>query len=215
MNQTLKKITDNKIIAILRRLNEKDIYKIVDALVEGDIQVIEITADTENILPIIENLKKKYATQLTIGVGTVLHPDRIASFIQAGASFILSPNVNEAVIQHTKKLGAISIPGAFTPSEIVCAYEYGADIVKVFPANRFGPSYIKDLQAPLPHIPLLPTGGIDETNIGQYLQMDCAGFGVSSGLHTNCMDPNSDQLKTITETAKKLVEQAQGVRRNA
>ena len=167
MNQTLKVLTENKIIAILRRLREEDIYPIVDALVKGNTRIIEITADTENIISVIKNLKKTYNTKLTIGVGTVLSPDLIESYTKAGASFILSPNVNASVIKRTKELGVISIPGAFTPSEIVDAHGYGADIVKLFPANRFGPSYLKDIQAPLPHIPLLPTGGIDETNIAQ------------------------------------------------
>ncbi|MGN7385381.1 bifunctional 4-hydroxy-2-oxoglutarate aldolase/2-dehydro-3-deoxy-phosphogluconate aldolase [Sporosarcina sp. SAFN-015] len=215
MQQTLTSIYEHKIIAILRRLHEEDIYPIVEALVKGNIRLIEITADTENILSIIENLKKKYGGLLTIGVGTVLHPDQIASYIQAGASFILSPNLNESVIRRTKEVGAVSIPGALTPSEIVNAYDYGADIVKLFPANRFGPAYIKDLQGPLPHIPLLPTGGIDETTIEQYLKMDCAGFGVSSGLHTNCTNPDTVHLQTITDTAQKLVRQVQGVKRNA
>lgn len=214
MNQIIKNITENKILAILRRLNEEDIYPIVDALVKGKIQVIEITADTDNIIEIIQNLKKTYPTQLTIGVGTVLIPDHIENFIQAGARFILSPNVNSSVIKRTKELGAVSIPGAFTPSEIVSAYDDGADIVKLFPANRFGPAYLKDIQAPLPHIPILPTGGIVETNIAQYLKLNCAGFGVSSGLHTNCTNPTDEQLTVITETAKKLVAQVEGARRN-
>lgn len=213
MNQTLKVLTENKIIAILRRLREEDIYPIVDALVKGNTRIVEITADTENIISVIKNLKETYNTKLTIGVGTVLSPDLIESYIKAGASFILSPNVNVSVIKRTKELGVISIPGAFTPSEIVEAHGYGADIVKLFPANRFGPSYLKDIQAPLPHIPLLPTGGIDETNIAQYLELDCAGFGISSGLKTSHVNPTAEQLNEITETAKRLTAQVEGARR--
>ena len=189
MEQTINNITEHKIVAILRRLREVDIYPIVEALVKGDIRLVEITADTENIVNIIKELKDKYGTRLTIGVGTVLAPNRITEFIEAGASFILSPNVNASVIKRTKELGAISIPGAFTPSEIVKAHEYGADIVKLFPANRFGPAYLNDIQAPLPHIPLLPTGGIDTKNIAEYAKMGCAGFGISSGLKTGCTNP--------------------------
>lgn len=205
MNQTVQTINEQKIIAILRRLDETDIYPTVDALTAGGIQVIEITADTENIIEVIRNLKKSYGDRLTIGVGTVLSPDLIRDFIGAGASFILSPNVNESVIRRTKELDAVSIPGAFTPSEIVTAHEYGADIVKLFPANRFGPSYLKDIQAPLPHIPLLPTGGIDVSNISQYLEMNCAGFGISSGLKTGHANPTEAQLQAITETARELM----------
>lgn len=215
MHPTVDNIYEHKIIAILRRLQEEDIYLIVDALVQGGIRIIEITADTDNVLTVIETLKKKYNATLTIGVGTVLQPDRIASFIEAGASFILSPNLNESVIKRTKELGSVSIPGALTPSEIISAYEYGADIVKLFPANRFGSAYLKDLQGPLPHIPILPTGGIDESTIGGYLEIGCAGFGVSSGLKTNCTNPDASRLQTITKTAERLVKQVQGVKPNA
>src|SRR5699024_8648066 len=100
----------------------------------------------------------------------------------AGAEFIFSPTVNPETIQLTNRYGAVSIPGAMTPTEILTAYEHGADVIKVFPANILGPRYLKDVHGPLPHIPLMPTGGIDVKNIKEYFQYGAAAAGIGSSL---------------------------------
>ncbi|GLC90358.1 bifunctional 4-hydroxy-2-oxoglutarate aldolase/2-dehydro-3-deoxy-phosphogluconate aldolase [Lysinibacillus piscis] len=205
MKHCLQHIIDNKIIAILRRPKKEDALLMVDALYQGGVSTIEITADTEDIISLIATIKAKYENAIVIGVGTVLNQERIVQYYEAGASFILSPNIQEEVIKEAKRLNMVAIPGALTPTEIVHAYNLGADIVKVFPINTLGASYIKDIQAPLPHIPLLPTGGITEDNMADYLKTGSAGFGISSGLKTNCVNCSTEQLQEITATAKKLV----------
>ncbi|MCD2423804.1 bifunctional 4-hydroxy-2-oxoglutarate aldolase/2-dehydro-3-deoxy-phosphogluconate aldolase [Niabella pedocola] len=202
-----QQITSSKLIAILRGADPSDVVRIAAALYEGGIRLLEITMNSEAPLQAIEQVAGKLGNDMVIGAGTVLDAAMAADAYSAGARFILSPVVDESVIVATKRLGAVSIPGAYTATEIYTAHRAGADIVKVFPANS--PSYIKELRAPLPHIPLLPTGGITPENIGAYLKTGAVGFGIGSALVDTRQPVTDVYLETLKENARKLIQAMQ------
>jgi 2-dehydro-3-deoxyphosphogluconate aldolase/(4S)-4-hydroxy-2-oxoglutarate aldolase len=200
---TLNDILKHKIIAILRGANPADVLKISEALYNGGIRILEITMNSTDPLRVIEELSTKFGDRMLIGAGTVLDTEMAKGAVKAGAKFILSPIVDVDVIRTAKDLGAIVIPGAHTPTEIVYAYKNGGDIIKVFPATS--PGYIKEVLAPLNHIPLLPTGGINLENIKQYQQAGAVGFGMGSALVKTKMQITDAYLAELTETAKRFV----------
>jgi 2-dehydro-3-deoxyphosphogluconate aldolase/(4S)-4-hydroxy-2-oxoglutarate aldolase len=201
---TLSKISAHKIIAILRGANPADVVKIAEALYAGGIRILEITMNSEQPLAVIEQLRDAMGDKMLIGAGTVLDIASAQNAIAAGASFILSPIVDPYVIRAAKNLGAVVIPGASTATEIVQAYKSGGDIIKVFPATS--PGYIKNILGPLPHIPLLPTGGVNLENIAAYQQAGAFGFGIGSSL-VNTNQPISDEyLQQLTEKSQKYIQ---------
>ncbi|WP_245562164.1 bifunctional 4-hydroxy-2-oxoglutarate aldolase/2-dehydro-3-deoxy-phosphogluconate aldolase [Niabella aurantiaca] len=207
MMTVYQQITSNKLVAILRGADPRDVVRIAAALYEGGIRLLEITMNSEAPLKAIEQVAHKLGDRLVIGAGTVLDAGMAADAVSAGARFILSPVVEATVISAARKLGAVSIPGAYTATEIYTAHRAGADIVKVFPATS--PAYIKDLRAPLPHIPLLPTGGITPENIGAYLKTGAVGFGIGSAL-VNTKEPvTGAYLETLKENARKFIQAIQ------
>ncbi|MBO9155357.1 bifunctional 4-hydroxy-2-oxoglutarate aldolase/2-dehydro-3-deoxy-phosphogluconate aldolase [Chitinophaga sp. GCM10012297] len=175
-----EQITTHKIIAILRGAPPSEVVQIATLLYHSGIRLLEITMNSESPLQAIEQVADQLGDEMIIGAGTVLDAATAADAASAGARFILSPIVKEPVIAAAKKLGVISIPGAYTATEIYNAFEMGADIIKVFPATS--PAYIKDIAGPLPQIPLLPTGGVTLDNIGAYLKAGAVGCGVGSAL---------------------------------
>lgn len=200
----LNKISHHKIIAILRGAHPLDVLKIAEALYNGGIRILEVTMNSAEPLNVIRSLSTRFSSDMLIGAGTVLSTEAVEQVVEAGASFVLSPIANEDIIKASKKLGVLSIPGAFTPTEIYNAYKNGADVVKVFPANS--PSYIKDISAPLPGIKLLPTGGITLDNIVNYKKAGAFGFGLGSSLVDTKREVNQTYLSEITNTAKKFVD---------
>ena len=178
----------NKIIAICRRMDVSDILKLAEALQKGGVLMMEVTFDQSNVnccrdtARAIEALNRGFGDSMRIGAGTVLTEEQVFAAKAAGAKYIISPNVNTAVIQTTKREGMTSIPGASTPSEIEVAYESGADFVKLFPAGFFGTGYFKDVRAPLSHIKLIATAGINETNLASFMEAGAIGAGISSYL---------------------------------
>lgn len=198
-------LNETGIIAIVRGVPTNSIYNVVDALKKGGIKLIEVTVDTDNACKIIEELRYKYDNDLFVGAGTVLDKDKAKDVINSGAQFILSPNVNIEVIETTKQYGVISIPGALTPSEISMAFQYGADIVKLFPANLLGTGYMKAIREPLPNIPLLPTGGINKNNVKEFIQAGAIGVGVGGSLVIRKVAFDKIDLLEIEENAKVFV----------
>jgi 2-dehydro-3-deoxyphosphogluconate aldolase / (4S)-4-hydroxy-2-oxoglutarate aldolase len=201
---TLSSIFEHKIVAIVRGANAQDVVKIASALKNGGIKLVEVTLNSPNALSGIEQISRQMGDEIIVGAGTVLDPETARAAILAGAKFILSPTVNFETIKMTKRYGAVSIPGAFTPTEILTAYENGGDIIKVFPA-RLGVDYIKDIRGPLSHIPLLPTGGVNLENIQELQKAGAVGFGIGSSLVNTKKEVTEDYLKELTEKAKTYV----------
>lgn len=199
----LDQILENKIVAIIRGANSADVLKIAEALYEGGVRILEITMNSSKPLGVIEELTDALGDRMIIGAGTVLDPETARSAIIAGAKFILSPIVNVETIKMSKTYGVVSIPGAHTATEIVYAYQNGGDIIKVFPATS--PAYIKDISGPLPHIPLLPTGGVNLENIGEFKKAGAVGFGIGSALVDTKKEVTEEYLLELTEKARQFV----------
>jgi 2-dehydro-3-deoxyphosphogluconate aldolase / (4S)-4-hydroxy-2-oxoglutarate aldolase len=201
---TLTRIFENKIISIVRGAKPEDTLKIAKALRDGGIRLIEITLNSPNALESIELISQELGEEMVVGAGTVLDPETARAALLAGSKFILSPTVNLETIKMTKRYGAVSIPGAFTPTEILTAYENGGDIIKVFPAS-VGPNYFKDIRGPLSHIPLLPTGGVTLDNIAEFQKAGVVGFGIGSSLVDAKQEVNERYLMELTQKAKSFV----------
>ncbi len=202
---TLSQILEGKIVAIIRGAKPDDVLKIVNALFEGGVGIIEITLNSPNALAVIKELAREVGDKILIGAGTVLDAETARAALLAGAKFIISPSLNVEIIKMTKSYGAVSIPGAFTPTEIVTAYTNGADIIKVFPAS-IGVQYFKDLRGPLPQIPLMPTGGINLENINEFQKTGAVAFGIGSALVDTKHEITKEYLQQLTLKAHKYVE---------
>jgi 2-dehydro-3-deoxyphosphogluconate aldolase/(4S)-4-hydroxy-2-oxoglutarate aldolase len=200
----LSQILENKIVAIIRGANRDDILKIVIALQLGGVKILEITLNSPGALSVIEQLANKMADKMIIGAGTVLDAATAKAAIEAGSKFIISPNVNIETIQITKHYRVVSIPGAYTPTEIVNAYTNGGDIIKIFPASSA--NYIKELRGPLSHIPMMPTGGINPENILEFKKAGAVAFGIGSALINTKQKITEEYLKQVTENAHKFVQ---------
>ncbi len=199
----LSQILQHKIVAILRGMPPKDIIPVANALYNGGIRLLEITLNSENALPVIKDLANEFAGRLLIGAGTVLNKDDAVKALHAGAAFLISPALDVAVIKAAKDGGVVSIPGAYTPTEILMAHNNGADIVKVFPCP--GAGYIKQVLAPLNHIRVMPTGGIDISNIKTFAGTGAVAFGIGSALVNSKVEVNDSYLKQLTIKAQQFI----------
>lgn len=201
---TLSHILEHKIVAIIRGANPDDVLKIARALYEGGIRTLEVTLNSPDALAVVKDLSVKMWKELLIGMGTVLDPAAAKDAILAGAKFIVSPSFHSETIQATKKLGAISIPGSYTPTEIVNAWNSGGDIIKIFPASA-NVNYIREIRAPLSHIPLMPTGGVTLENIGDFKKAGAVAFGIGTALVNTKEKITEEYLKQLTERAQQFV----------
>ena len=201
---TLSTILSNKIIAIIRGADPADVLKIAEALCEGGVRCLEITLNSTDALQVIEALATKMDGSITVGAGTVLNAKAVHDAVSAGAKFIISPMLDVEVIHKTKDLGAVSIPGAYTPTEIFSAFSNGGDLIKVFPSSA-GPSFIREVLAPFPYIPLMPTGGINLTNIGDFKNAGAVAFGMGKSLVDTRQKATPEYLQQITANAKKFI----------
>lgn len=201
----MKHFIENGIIAIIRGHQPEDIPAIIEALEEGGIHTVEITADTPKFAHVLEQVSHRFSERIWVGAGTVLDPETARIALLSGAKFILSPSLNVETITLTKRYGAISIPGAFTPTEILTAYEQGADAVKVYPSSVLGPAYIKAIRDPLPQVPLIPTGGVDLENMADYLRSGAIAVGIGGSLVTKTEKVDSSYLQELKQKASRYV----------
>ncbi len=191
-------------VAVIRMSDSEKLKKVSEAIHRGGVSALEITMTTPNALAVIENLSKSMGDDIIVGVGSVLDPETAISAINAGAQFVVSPVFKLDIIETVKKLGIPVIPGAFTPTEIQIAYENGADIVKVFPADIVGMSFFKSVLAPMPHLKLMPTGGVSLTNAGDWLKAGAYAVGVGTALlEKKAIEDNN--FAKLTENARLLV----------
>ena len=199
----LEKIKRDKVVAIFRDVSYEKLVRQVDLLLENGINIMEITLTSDNALNSIEGLKKRYGKDISLGAGTVIEVGDVLRVKDLGAEFIISPNVDVEIIQRTKELNLISIPGAFTPTEILTAYKKGADMIKIFPATALGLNYVKNLRGPFPSIPFMATGGIDEANANDYIDSGYEALGIGSAL-TSISTDNMNDFKRKIEVFKRL-----------
>ena len=209
----IQKVLDKKIIAIVRGVYGTDCVNLAKALYAGGVEMMEVTFDQSKpeafnrTSDTIAQLVQEIGDKMILGAGTVTSLETLELARQAGAQFVVSPNTNEAVIKATVANGMVSMPGAMTPTEILAAYECGADFVKVFPTAGLGASYIKAVCGPINHVRLLAVGGVSEKNVGEFLKAGCVGAGVGGNLVNKEWIKNGEFHK-ITALAQELMANA-------
>jgi 2-dehydro-3-deoxyphosphogluconate aldolase/(4S)-4-hydroxy-2-oxoglutarate aldolase len=201
---TLEGILRYRIVAILRGCTVERVPEIAAALADGGVRLLEITLNTPGALKAIRLVADILGDRLIVGAGTVLTAAEAESAVGVGARFILSPSFDPDIIRVTRQLGAVSVPGAFTATEILAAHRGGADIVKIFPAS-VGPSYIRDLRGPLPQVLLMPTGGLNLQNIREFKAAGAAAFGIGSALVPAGQETGAAALEALRHRASEYI----------
>lgn len=211
MNRTqgLQLIEKTRIIAIVRGATNEQIVPLADALLEGGVPVMEVTLNTAGALGMISKLQETHGDRMYIGAGTVLDLEDARNAVSAGASYLVTPNMEESVISYAAENGVPIFPGAMTPTEIVKAWKAGATAVKLFPSSGLGLPYIKELMGPLNHIPMIAVGGVNEENLPQFLQAGCYAVGIGGSL-VNLKEIAAGRYDWVTDKARKLAAAVQG-----
>lgn len=205
------KIAESGVTGILRGVSEEHIVDVAKAIHRAGVTAIEITADTRNCSEVISTVERELeGTDAVIGAGTVMDAATARNVIEAGAEFVLSPNVPPEVIRACNRYGVVSIPGVMTPTEAEHALTAGADILKMFPATTVGPEHIGALQGPLGDIPIMPTGGITPENVAAYFDHGALAVGAGSGLvnHDAIEDGDIDRVQQQAAEFVDAVERA-------
>jgi 2-dehydro-3-deoxyphosphogluconate aldolase/(4S)-4-hydroxy-2-oxoglutarate aldolase len=190
------------LIPVLRARNAAQAHAIVKAMIAGGVTVVEVTMTVPGAIEVLRGLKREYGSDLLLGSGTVTTAAQAEATIEAGAEFVVSPSFHAAVVAKTRELGKVSIPGSLTPTEVITAWDAGADYVKIFPCSAMGgASYLKSLLAPFPHIKLIPTGGVTLQTAESFLKAGARALGVGSDL-VNLAAVDAGNPEVITETAR-------------
>lgn len=190
------------LIPVLRARNAVQAHAVVNAMIAGGVTVVEVTMTVPGAIDVLRELKKEYGAKLLLGSGTVTTAAQAEATIEAGAEFVVSPSFHPAVIAATKAAKKLSIPGALTPTEVITAWNEGADYVKIFPCSALGgASYLKSLLAPFPHLKVIPTGGVTLQTAESFLRAGARALGVGSDMvNLGAIDAGTPSV--ITETAR-------------
>jgi 2-dehydro-3-deoxyphosphogluconate aldolase/(4S)-4-hydroxy-2-oxoglutarate aldolase len=181
-DQTLRRILDGGIVAVVRSESPDQLVEVVRALADGGVTAAEITLTVPDAIEVIRQVRDALGDAIVLGAGSVLDPETARAAILAGAEYIVGPGLNLDVIRLCRRYGKVVMPGALTPTEVITAWEAGADVVKIFPADLGGPAYLKALRAPLPQIRMMPTGGVDLSTAKTFLQAGACCLGVGGSL---------------------------------
>jgi 2-dehydro-3-deoxyphosphogluconate aldolase/(4S)-4-hydroxy-2-oxoglutarate aldolase len=192
------------VVAIIRMPDPAALRAVVDALAEGGVRALEVTMTVPRAIELIAEIAPTLPSDFLFGAGTVLDADTVRRAVGAGAQFIVSPVFRRDVISAAHEEGVPVMPGCFTPTEILDAWDMGADLVKVFPATSVGPGYLKDIRGPLPQVKLMPTGGVSLDNAGDWLRAGAVAVGVGSAL-VDTQAIAAKNFKVIADNAKRIV----------
>lgn len=204
----VERILHSGIVAIMRRTESALAVETAEALRQGGVDVVEVTLNTPGALDMLQALAKHFGDRLLVGPGTVMSAEDVQRALGAGARFIVSPHTDAAVIDAARGADAPALPGAFTPTEIVRAWQLGASVVKVFPVGSVGPRYLRDVLAPLTEIPLLPTGGVNLENAADFIRAGARGLGLGSDLVSPQAVAKRD-FASLTDRARRFVLEVQ------
>ncbi|MDM5340241.1 bifunctional 4-hydroxy-2-oxoglutarate aldolase/2-dehydro-3-deoxy-phosphogluconate aldolase [Fictibacillus enclensis] len=207
----LNKIADTGVLLIVRLDREEEALNVAEAAIEGGIKALEITMSVPNALGVIQKLSQKYKDVL-IGAGTILDSETANNALLAGAELLVSPQLNPEMIKLANRYQAITVSGAYTPSEFVDTLGAGADIIKLFPAEFVGPAYVKTVRAPIPQAAIIPTGGVTPENVGEWLSAGSVALGVGSYI-TKAARQDGDYSK-VTQAAKEFLQVVSEARAN-
>lgn len=211
-NQIISLLTDPGIIAVVRAKTAAQVLPIAEALLAGGVVAIEITMTTPKAIEAIRKARQTLGDRALVGVGTVLDAPTCRAALDAGAEFIVTPICRTELVSIAHSAGRAIMMGAYTPTEAQLAHEAGADFVKIFPADTLGAGYIRSLRSPLPHLRLVPTGGVDVENVADFLQAGCAALGVGSFLVSSRILETSD-WPALTQKAAQFVAAAHKARK--
>ena len=211
-DKALSRMRDLGVVPIVRVANSEDAFRAVEAVVAGGISVVEITMSVPNALRVMEQVVERYGEDVLLGAGTVLDTETCRAALLAGAEFIVTPSLNVKVIETSRRYGKACIPGALTPTEIVTAWQAGADVVKVFPCAPIGGAkYLKSIRGPLPQIDLIPTGGVNLETVGDYIRAGAVAVAVGGELVSG-KALREGKTDAITASARKFVEAVRSAR---
>ncbi len=211
--QILNRIVAAGLVAVVRTESADSAAKLADAILEGGCPAIEITFTVPGAYRVIEQLANRYTPdQLVLGAGTVLDPETARIAILSGASYVVAPSLNIETVRLCNRYQVASMPGAMTVKEVIDAMEAGADIVKLFPGEAFGPAIVKALRAPLPQAPLMPTGGVDLDNVGEWIKAGSVAVGVGGSV---TRPAQTGDYAAVTRTAREFIERIAAARANA
>lgn len=203
-DEDLARITDGGLVAIVRLKAAAPLIAVAEAVVAGGVDVVEFTMTTPGALEVLREASRSLGNTVLLGAGTVLDAETVRKTVDAGARFIVSPTLSTEVIEATRREGVVSCPGTFTPTEILTAYDAGADLIKVFPAASLGSRFISDVLAPLPYVKLVATGGIGLENAAEFISAGAVAIGVSRNLVDDRLVAAGD-FASITERGRFLV----------
>jgi 2-dehydro-3-deoxyphosphogluconate aldolase / (4S)-4-hydroxy-2-oxoglutarate aldolase len=201
------------VIAIMRVKNPDQLLNAADAIRAGGVCAIEVTMTTPGALSVIEQAVARYGNQIAFGAGTVLDAESARAAILSGAQFIVAPNFKASVIEICRRYSVPVMPGVYTPTEIVNAWEAGADMVKIFPAVIGGPAFIKAMKAPLPQVEMVPVGGVAIANTAEFIRAGSSAVGVGSELIDQKLLDAKD-WDTLTQRARRFIEEVEKGRKS-
>lgn len=204
-SEIMARLADPGLIAVIRTARREDVLPVCEALLEGGVHALEITMTVPEALKAISAARERLGAKVVLGAGTVINAAMCRDAMSAGAEFIVSPIMRPEIAQAAQAAGRPAMLGAYTPTEAQAAHEAGADFVKIFPADRLGPAYIRALLAPLPHLRIVPTGGVDLETAPEFIKAGCAALGVGSSLLKPELIKNGD-WKDLARLAKAYVE---------
>ncbi len=202
---SLERIVEGGVVAVLRGVTEETVNEIAGALAAGGVTAVEVTAETPGAMRMIEELSTTLPDGTAVGVGTVLDSETARAASLAGAEFVVTPTLDLGVVETANRYGLVVMPGIFTPTEAIRAYEAGADAVKLFPASSVGPGHIGSIHGPLGQIPIVPTGGVDLENAAEYIEAGALAVGTGSALVSDELVERED-WDGLTERAREFVE---------
>ena len=208
----LRQVLDCGIVAVIRSPDSQQLVEVARALADGGVSVVEITLSVPNALEVLRQVRQALGERVLLGAGTVLDAETARAVLLAGAEYIVAPTLNLDVIRLCQRYDKLVMPGAFTPTEILTAWEAGADIVKVFPADVVGPAFFKALRGPLPQVRLMPTGGVDLNTAAAFLKAGACCLGVGGQLvePKAVAERNFDRIRDLARQYVALVKQARG-----
>jgi len=209
--EKIQLIHQTGIIAIMRTRSSDQLIAAAEAIRQGGVQVIEVTMNTPGALEVINAASRRFGQEVLFGAGTVLDPETAKTAIQAGAEFIVAPTLNLEVIELCKRLNIPVMPGCYTPTEMLAAWDAGADFVKLFPADAGGPAMVKAILAPLPQLQIVPVGGVDLNNAAAFLRSGAAALGVGSSLINQKLLESAD-FEELTRRAAAFVAEVRKAR---
>lgn len=192
-------------VAVVRLQSTEAAIRVADALHAGGVTALEITVTVPDAFSVIAAIARRFGDEVCVGVGTVLDVETLRGAVTAGAQYVVSPVFRAPLIAEAHRLGVPAMPGAITPTEMLTAYETGADIVKIFPADTFGPGYIKSVLAPMPFLRLMPTGGVTPENVGAWLAAGAVAVGLGGSLVDASLVAKGD-WDAITASARRVTD---------